>query len=132
MGVNFDDVTGITPGDEDAYARVLIGLWQDPSLWQNKDGGETTRRFLKERSVPDAAARWVYDECQHDDACRAVLAHPGLGEKRITEAARVVVEAIGVGGSQRDPRMALSKVFDNPSLTRGGDRRCPERGEPPA
>lgn len=119
MGVNFDDVTGITPGDEDAYARVLIGLWQDPSLWQNKDGGETTRRFLKERSVPDAAAQWVYDECQHDDACRAVLSHPGLGEERITEAARVVVEAIGVGGSQRDPRMALSKVFDNPSLTRG-------------
>jgi hypothetical protein len=114
----FSDVTGIAPGDEDEYARVLIGLWQDPGLWQNADGGETTRRFLEERRVPDAAAQWVYDECQHDDACRAVLAHPGLGEKRITEAARVVVEAIGVGGSQRDPRMALSDVFDNPSLTR--------------
>lgn len=119
MTIFFSDVTGIAPGDEDAYARVLIGLWQDPSLWQNKDGGETTRRFLKERRVPDAAAQWVYDECQHDDACRAVLAHPGLGEKRITEAARVIVSAIKVGGSQRDPRMALSKVFDNPSLTRG-------------
>lgn len=118
MTIFFSDVTGIAPGDEDEYARVLIGLWQDPGLWQNADGGETTRRFLEERRVPDAAAQWVYDECQHDDACRAVLAHPGLGEKRITEAARVVVEAIGVGGSQRDPRMALSDVFDNPSLTR--------------
>lgn len=119
MTIFFSDVTGITPGDEDEYARVLIGLWQDPSLWQNTDGGETTRRFLKERRVPDAAAQWVYDECQHDDACQAVLAHPGLGEKRITEAARVIVSAIMFGGAQRDPRMALSDVFDNPSLTRG-------------
>lgn len=119
MTISFDDVTGITPGDEDAYARVLIGLWQDPGLWENADGGETTRRFLQERRVPDAAAQWVYDECQHDDACRVVLSHPGLGEKRITEAARVIVSAIKVGGSRRDPRMALSKVFDNPSLTRG-------------
>ena len=117
--ISFSDVTGITPDDEDEYARVLIGLWQDPSLWQNADGGETTRRFLEERRVPDAAAQWVYDECQYDDACRVVLSHPGLGEKRITEAARVIVSAIKVGGSQRDPRMALSKVFDNPSLTRG-------------
>lgn len=119
MTVFFSDVTGITPGDDDAYARVLIGLWQDTSLWQNADGGETTRRFLEERRVPDAAAQWVYDECQYDDACRAVLAHPGLGEERITEVARVIVSAIKVGGAQRDPRMALSKVFDNPSLTRG-------------
>lgn len=64
VGLNFDDVTGITPGDEDAYARVLIGLWQDPGLWQNADGGETMRRFLKERCVPDAAAQWVYDAAQ--------------------------------------------------------------------
>lgn len=119
MTIFFSDVTGIAPGDDDEYARVLIGLWQDPSLWQNTDGGETTRRFLEERRVPDAAAQWVYDECPHNDACRAVLSHPGLGEKRITEAARVIVSAIKVGGSQRDPRMALSKVFDNPSLTRG-------------
>ena len=118
MAIFFSDVTGIAPGDEDAYARVLIGLWQDPGLWENADGGETTRRFLQERRVPDAAAQWVYDECQHDDACRAVLAHPGLGEKRITEAARVIVSAIKVGGSQRDPRMELSNVFNNPSLTR--------------
>ena len=55
----FSDVTGIAPGDDDEYARVLIGLWQDPGLWKNTDGGETTRRFLKERRVPDAAAQWV-------------------------------------------------------------------------
>jgi len=76
------------------------------------------RRFLEERRVPDAAAQWVYDNLPHTDAHRAVLSHPGLGEKRITEAARVIVSAIKVGGSQRDPRMALSNVFDNPSLTR--------------
>lgn len=112
MGVNFDDVTGITPGDEDEYARVLI------ELWKSADDGENMRRFLEERRVPDAVAQWVYDECQHDDACRAVLSHPGLGEKRITEAARVIVSAIMFGGAKRDPRMALSNVFDNPSLTR--------------
>ena len=110
--ISFSDVTGITPGDDDEYARVLI------ELWQSADDGENMRRFLEERRVPDAAALWVYDECQHDDACRVVLAHPGLGEERISEAARICVEAIGVGGSQRDPRMALSDVFDNPSLTR--------------
>lgn len=110
--VTFNDVVNITPGDDEEYARVLI------ELWQINDDGENMRRFLEERRVPDAAAQWVYDECQHDDACRAVLSHPGLGEKRITEAARVIVSAIKVGGSQRDPRMALSKVFDNPSLTR--------------
>ena len=118
MTIFFSDVTGITPGDSDEYARVLIGLWQDPSLWKNTDGGETTRRFLKERRVPDAAAQWVYDNLPHTDAHRAVLAHPGLGEKRINEAARNVVSAIMFGGSQRDPRMALSNVFDNPALTR--------------
>jgi hypothetical protein len=113
----FSDVTGITPGDEDAYARVLIGLWQDPGAWQDDDT-RAMRRFLEERRVPDVAAQWVYDNLPHTDAHRAVLSHPGLGEKRITEAARVIVSAIKVGGSQRDPRMALSKVFDNPSLTR--------------
>ena len=112
MAVTFGDVTGIAPGDEDEYARVLI------ELWQSADDGETTRRFLEERRVPDTAAQWVYDECPHDDACQVVLSHPGLGEKRITEAARVIVSAIKVGGSQRDPRMELSNVFDNPSLTR--------------
>ncbi len=111
--ITFSDVKCIAPGDEDEYARVLI------ELWQSNDDGENMRRFLEERRVPDAAAQWVYDECQHDDACRVVLSHPGLGEKRITEAARIVVEAIRAGGAQRDPRMALSKVFDNPSLTRG-------------
>lgn len=117
MTILFSDVTGITPGDEDAYARVLIGLWQDPGAWQDDDT-RAMRRFLKERRVPDAAAQWVYDNLPHTDAHRAVLSHPGLGEKRITEAARVIVSAIKVGGSQRDPRMALSNVFDNPSLTR--------------
>lgn len=111
--ISFSDVTGITPGDEDEYARVLI------ELWQSADDGENMRRFLEERRVPDAAAQWVYDECQYDDACRVVLSHPGLGEERISEAARIFVEAIRAGGAQRDPRMALSKVFDNPSLTRG-------------
>lgn len=110
--ISFSDVTGIAPGDDDEYARVLI------ELWQSADDGENMRRFLEERRVPDTAAQWVYDECRRDDACQAVLSHPGLGEKRITEAARVIVSAIKVGGSQRDPRMALSKVFDNPSLTR--------------
>lgn len=125
MGLNFDDVTGITPGDEDAYARALIGLWQDPGLWQNADGGETMRRLLKERRVPDAAAQRVYDAAQwaYDgrvaaNARRGVLAHPGLGEERINDAARIVVSAIGAGRSQRDPRMALSNVFENPSPTR--------------
>ena len=118
MTILFSDVTGITPGDDDAYARVLIGLWQDPGAWQDDDT-RTMRRFLEERRVPDAAAQWVYDECQYDDACRVVLSHPGLGEKRITDAASNVVSAIKVGGAQRDPRMALSKVFDNPALTRG-------------
>ena len=105
-------MTGITPGDEDEYARVLI------ELWQSADDGENMRRFLEERRVPDAAAQWVYDECQYDDACRVVLSHPGLGEERISEAARIFVEAIRAGGAQRDPRMELSNVFDNPSLTR--------------
>lgn len=118
MTILFSDVTGITPGDEDAYARVLIGLWQDPGAWQDDDT-RAMRRFLEERRVPDAAAQWVYDNLPHTDAHRAVLSHPGLGEKRITEAARVIVSAIKVGGSQRDPRMELSNVFDNPSLTRG-------------
>lgn len=113
MTISFSDVTGITPGDDDEYARILI------ELWQSADDGENMRRFLEERRVPDTATQWVYDECQHDDACRAVLSHPGLGEKRITEAARVIVSAIKVGGARRDPRMALSNVFDNPSLTRG-------------
>lgn len=113
MTIFFSDVTGIAPGDDDEYARVLI------ELWQSADDGENMRRFLEERRVPDAAAKWVYDECPHNDACRAVLSHPGLGEKRITEAARVIVSAIKVGGARRDPRMALSNVFDNPSLTRG-------------
>ena len=117
MSVNFDDVKGIAPGDEDEYARVLIGLWQDPGAWQDDDT-RTMRRFLEERRVPDAAAQWVYDNLPHTDANRAVLSQPGLGEKRITEAARVIVSAIKVGGSQRDPRMELSNVFDNPSLTR--------------
>lgn len=118
MTILFSDVTGIAPGDEDEYARVLIGLWQDPGAWQDDDT-RAMRRFLEERRVPDAAAQWVYDECQYDDACRVVLSHPGLGEERISEAARIFVEAIRAGGAQRDPRMALSKVFDNPSLTRG-------------
>lgn len=112
MAVMFSDVTGIAPGDDDEYARVLI------ELWQSADDGENMRRFLEERRVPDTAAQWVYDECQHNDACRVVLSHPGLGEERISEAARIFVEAIRAGGAQRDPRMALSKVFDNPSLTR--------------
>lgn len=117
MTILFSDVTGITPGDDDAYARVLIGLWQDPGAWQDDDT-RTMRRFLEERRVPDAATQWVYDNLPHTDAHRAVLSHPGLGEKRITEAARVIVSAIKVGGAKRDPRMALSNVFDNPSLTR--------------
>lgn len=113
MTILFSDVKSITPGDSDEYARVLI------ELWRGMDDAQTMRRFLEEWRVPDAAAQWVYDECPHDDACRVVLSHPGLGEERITEAARIFVEAIRAGGAQRDPRMALSKVFDNPSLTRG-------------
>lgn len=112
MTIFFSDVTGIAPGDEDEYARVLI------ELWQSNDDGENMRRFLEERRVPDAAAQWVYDECPHNDACQVVLSHPGLGEERITEAACIFVEAIRVGGAQRDPRMALSNVFDSPALTR--------------
>lgn len=60
----FSDLTGITPGDEDAYARVLIGLWQAPGAWQKDSDGQVMRRFLKERCVPDAAAQWVYDAAQ--------------------------------------------------------------------
>lgn len=111
--ISFSDLTGIAPGDDDEYARVLI------ELWQSADDGENMRRFLEERRVPDAAAQWVYDNLPHTDAHRAVLSYPGLGEKRITDAASNVVSAIRVGCAQRDPRMALSDVFDNPSLTRG-------------
>lgn len=118
LTITFSDATGITPGDEDEYARVLVKLWQDPSLWRVEERAYCMRRFLEERRVPDAAAQWAYDNLPHNDAHRAVLSHPGLGEKRITEAARVIVSAIKVGGAQRDPRMALSNVFDNPSLTR--------------
>lgn len=116
--ISFSDLTGIAPGDDDEYARVLIGLWQDPGAWQDDDT-RAMCRFLEERRVPDAAAQWVYDNLPHTDTHRAVLSQPGLGEERITEAARVIVSAIEAGGSQRDPRMALSKVFDNPSLTWG-------------
>jgi len=116
--ISFSDLTGIAPGDDDEYARVLIGLWQDPGAWQDDDT-RAMCRFLEERRVPDAAAQWVYDNLSHTDAHRAVLSQPGLGEKRITEAARVIVSAITFGGAKRDPRMALSNVFDNPSLTRG-------------
>lgn len=118
MTILFSDVTGIAPGDEDEYARVLIGLWQDPSLWRVEERVDCMRRFLEERRVPDAAAQWVYDNLPHTDAHRAVLSHPGLGEKRITEAARVTVSAIMFGGARRDPHMELSNVFDNPALTR--------------
>lgn len=135
----FSDLTGITPGDEDAYARVLIGLWQAPGAWQKDSDGQVMRRFLKERCVPDAAAQWVYDAAQwaYDgrvvaNARRDVLAHPGLGEERINDAARIVVSAIGAGRSQRDPRMALSGVFENPSLTREADRFCYAGSESPA
>lgn len=53
MTISFSDVTGITPGDDDEYARILI------ELWQSADDGENMRRFLEERRVPDAAAQWV-------------------------------------------------------------------------
>lgn len=117
MTILFSDVTGIAPGDEDEYARVLIGLWQDPGAWQDDDT-RAMRRFLEERRVPDAATQWVYDNLPHTDAHRAVLSHPGLGEERINDAARIAASAIGAGRSQRDPRMALSGVFENPALTR--------------
>ena len=117
MTITFSDVACITPGDDEEYARVLVGLWQDPGAWQDDDT-RAMCRFLEERRVPDAAAQWVYDNLPHTDAHRAVLSQPGLGEKRITEAARVIVSAIKVGGAKRDPRMELSNVFDNPSLTR--------------
>lgn len=58
MTIFFSDVTGITPGDEDAYARVLVELWQDPGAWQDDDT-RAMCRFLEERRVPDAAAQWV-------------------------------------------------------------------------
>lgn len=45
MTIFFGDVTGIAPGDEDEYARVLI------ELWQSNDDGENMRRFLEERRV---------------------------------------------------------------------------------
>lgn len=118
LTITFSDVACITPGDDEEYARVLVGLWQDPGVWQDDDT-RAMCRFLEERRVPDAAAQWVYDNLPHTDAHRAVLSQPGLGEKRITEAARVIVSAITFGGAKRDPRMALSNVFDNPSLTRG-------------
>lgn len=112
LTITFSDATGITPGDDDEYARVLI------ELWRGMDDAQTMRCFLEGRRVPDAAAQWVYDNLPHTDAHRAVLSHPGLGEKRITEAARVTVSAIMFGGARRDPHMELSNVFDNPALTR--------------
>ena len=116
--ITFDDVTGIAPGDDGAYARVLIGLWQAPGAWQDDDDAQAMCRFLEERRVPDAAAQWVYDNLPHTDAHRAVLSHPGLGEERVNDAARIVTSAIEAGRSRSDPRMALSKAFDNPALTR--------------
>lgn len=102
VAVTFNDVVNITPGDDDEYARVLIGLWQDPGAWQDDDT-RAMCRFLEERRVPDAAAQWVYDNLSHTDAHRAVLSQPGLGEKRITEAARVIVSAITFGGCEARP-----------------------------
>ena len=78
--ISFSDLTGIAPGDDDEYARVLIGLWQDTGAWQDDDT-RAMRRFPEERRVPDAAAQWVYDNLPHTDAHGAVLSHPGLGEK---------------------------------------------------
>ena len=46
MTILFSDVTGIAPGDEDEYARVLIGLWQAPGAWQDDDT-RAMRRFLE-------------------------------------------------------------------------------------
>ena len=77
MTISFSDVTGITPGDDDEYARILI------ELWQSADDGENMRRFLEDRRVPDAAAQWVYDNLPHTDALRAVLSQPGLGENAL-------------------------------------------------
>ena len=110
-------VCPVVQGGGEGGARVLVELRQDPGAWQDDDT-RAMCRFLEERRVPDAAAQWVYDNLPHTDAHRAVLSHPGLGEKRVSEAARICVEAIEAGGSEHDPRMALSKVFDNPSLTR--------------
>lgn len=49
MTIFFGDVTGIAPGDEDEYARVLI------ELWQSNDDGENMPPDVRR-----ACARWSH------------------------------------------------------------------------
>ena len=112
MAVTFNDVVNITPGDDEEYSRVLMALASDTGV------NSWPHNFFDDCHVPGAAIKGLYDKDTNGRLKELLLSHPGLGEERAREAARVVVEAIRVGGSQNDHRMALSKVFDNPALTR--------------
>lgn len=114
LTITFSDATGITPGDEDEYARVLVKLWQDPSLCRVEGRAYCMRRFLEERRVPDAAAQWAYDNLPHTDAHRAVLSHPGLGEnaspkRRASSYRRLRSEARSATLAWRSPMFSITR-----------------------
>lgn len=91
VAVTFNDVVNITPGDDEEYSRVLIGLFHQAG------DSELARSFLRERRVPATVARRVYDKCADAGIRNEVLTHPGLGEERINKAAYNVLSAVEAG-----------------------------------
>ena len=120
VAVTFNDVVNITPGDDEEYARVLIGLFHQAG------DSELARSFLRERRVPATVARRVYDKCADAGIRNEVLTHPGLGEERINKAAYNVLSAVEAGhhitgGDSVEP---LCRVFSNQALTRDAIERA--------
>lgn len=120
VAVAFNDVVNITPGDDEEYARVLIGLFHQAG------DSELARSFLSERRVPATVARRVYDKCADAGIRNEVLTHPGLGEERINKAAYNVLSAVEAGyqitgGDSVEP---LCRVFSNQALTRDAIERA--------
>lgn len=120
VAVTFNDVVNITPGDDEEYARVLIGLFHQAG------DSELARSFLSERPVPATVARRVYDKCADAGIRNEVLTHPGLGEERINKAAYNVLSAVEAGyqitgGDSVEP---LCRVFSNQALTRDAIERA--------
>lgn len=120
MAITFNDVVNITPGDDEEYSRVLIGLFHQAG------DSELARSFLRERRVPATVARRVYDKCADAGIRNEVLTHPGLGEERINKAAYNVLSAVEAGhqitgGDSVEP---LCRVFSNQALTRDAIERA--------
>lgn len=120
VAVTFNDVVNITPGDDEEYSRVLIGLFHQAG------DSELARSFLRERRVPATVARRVYDKCADAGIRNEVLTHPGLGEERINKAAYNVLSAVEAGhqitgGDSVEP---LCRVFSNQALTRDAIERA--------